>query len=281
MGYAVTSLCKKCMLNPDGSLKLGVEQEVVMASAEITNEDEFILKCPKGHSIETFISVSKFALLFENGLSAYNQGFYTEAFSSFYTALENFRLTFAKSFMVQDNKMDNALVNQIFKTNKNSLIIYGAFVSAYSIFFKEAPDTKTSKIRIDPQFIKIRNDVFHNGYIPTTDEVAELGHNVYSYIKRIHSAYATYNFSESEGKQIPFPKILEYQFSSEVYWLEQRGITHNDIHMGTNYEIISSDLSSMSLNSIVLEEQELESFSKLLERNRTNQETFSTYHYTK
>lgn len=134
------------------------------------------LRCPHGHSLVTVIQEQKFEVLFEIGAFAILDGYYREAVTSFSASLERF-YEFALRVLLRHKTDSNFAFESMWKGIKHSERQLGAFIGVWSYCFSESPGT------LPDDRTKFRNDVVHNGLIPTREDAVEYGRVVRDYIQ--------------------------------------------------------------------------------------------------
>lgn len=128
-------------------------------------------KCILGHETKLFLHDPKYQILFEIGAHAIIDGYYREAVSSFTASLERFYEYSLRVFLQKDGHQD--LFQQCWKqVSKQSERQLGAFIYLWALNFGKAPDLLSSNQT------GFRNDVIHNGKIPTREEAVNYGNAV-------------------------------------------------------------------------------------------------------
>jgi len=129
--------------------------------------------CNNNHKTVTIIQQPKFEILFEIGACALVDGYFREAVSSFAASLERF-YEFAIRFVLHELKVDTESVGQSWKKiSKQSERQLGAFIFVWLTHYKVVPKTLNEN-----KGVRFRNDVIHNGKIPTQQECIEFGNSV-------------------------------------------------------------------------------------------------------
>ncbi|WP_312185169.1 hypothetical protein [Pseudolactococcus raffinolactis] len=236
-------------------------------------EPEVKMECSKGHNFTALNHIPKFAIMFENGLTAFNNGFYIEAFSCFYSAIELFRKDFSLAYFHSYEGKKVIDLQKHFKVIKNSERIYGIYQLALGLYNGDSVDKefKNIKIKDDKQkndIIALRNLVVHAGYIPSKTEVEQVGYYIYKYIV---TKYQTFNIKEHDSND-PFPwfAIMQYYFDFSAEHCEENGENFKDIALNkeSDYTIILSDTyTSLQLNSVT-DIKNLPTFNDLLTLNK-------------
>lgn len=236
-------------------------------------EPEVKMECSKGHNFTALNHIPKFAIMFENGLTAFNNGFYIEAFSCFYSAIELFRVDFSLAYFHSYEGKKVMDLKKHFKSIKNSERIYGIYKLALGLYSGDSADKEftTIKIKGDNEtndITKLRNLVVHAGHIPSKIEVEQVGYSIYNYIINI---YQTFNIKEHDANDsLPWFAIMKYYSDSTIEYCRDNKINYKAVYQNQdlNYTIISSDIhTSLSLNS-GLNISKLPTFEDLLEKNK-------------
>jgi hypothetical protein len=143
---------------------------------DFKDENLYTLRCERGHETVTRIQENKFELLFELGMHAILDGYYRDAVVSFTTALERFY-----EFYVRVIAAKYEIKGQDFSVawkivNRQSERQFGAYIFMYLLENKKAPPM------LSEGDVKFRNDVVHNGRVPTKNEAKEYGQGVINVI---------------------------------------------------------------------------------------------------
>lgn len=151
---------------------------------EIVNSGEVIeYTCPNGHVSKNIIRTFQYDILFRIACEAINDGYYREAVSSFSACLEMF-FSHVVKMLLKSNGISPTLITSFSDKNKLSERIFGAFSSLWLLCEGEEY-TKISKNQISKR-VKFRNDVIHNGNIPTKEEAIDYSNYVVSIISPIN-----------------------------------------------------------------------------------------------
>lgn len=133
--------------------------------------------CSMGHRSTTILQEQKFELLFDIGAFAINDGYYREAVASFTSSLERFYEFFIKAAYFEKD-IDSAIVADSWKrVAKQSERQLGGFIVLYTNDFGKNPPILNNA---DSRF---RNDVIHNGKIPSRQEALKYGQTVLDLIQ--------------------------------------------------------------------------------------------------
>lgn len=258
LALKVIQACPQCLnqMNESNSSWLNA-----MYAMEVGNEDTFEFTCANGHKNTFFLNVPRFSLHFENGLEAYLNENYIEAFISFYSALEDYRLEFAKSYLYMFCEVPyKDLCNGFKGMSKFSERILGAYVLAYLAYFKRPVDTKQTK-NFHPiivgETVNLRNNVVHKGHYPSKKEVEELGTTIYEHIK-----YQTKHYTHISN-EVEFPVLIDWGIEKRKHWMESQSNKKDN----PNIELINSDISTMR-TAMDPKHDEIKSFDELLDNHK-------------
>lgn len=165
-------VCQKCV-DANGVL-LG---EVM--TVEIRDDNLYKVTCSKDHESLVFIPTPKYEVLFHLGALALLDGHSREAVASFAAALERFyefyirAIRIKRSIQVQEF---NKCWKSVAKQSERQL---GAFLFLYLL-----ENNRMVKL-IDDKLISFRNNVIHQGYIPSYEEVFRYGESVMAFIMSV------------------------------------------------------------------------------------------------
>lgn len=141
----------------------------------------FQFVCDCGHHNFVMLQEQKFEVLFQIGANAILDGYYREAVSSFTSSLERF-YEFCVRIFSRKHGVDPKVVKQAtaFYTNSSERQ-FGSFLFLYLIEFKKLPITKSK----DKKMREFRNQVIHNGKIPSRDEAVWYGNEVRVFVLKM------------------------------------------------------------------------------------------------
>jgi hypothetical protein len=157
---------------------------------EIRNDGLYSLTCNNGHTTLTAIQQQKFEILFDMGAMALLDGYPREAVMSMATSLERFYEFYIKVITLKHQVTDDAYLN----TKRNATRSereFGAFLYLYLIDHKNSccpiidnkePDINGRSKNNTKTWKNFRNEIVHNGYIPSTEEALAYGNLIYQYI---------------------------------------------------------------------------------------------------
>jgi hypothetical protein len=168
----IHSTCPTC------SPEEGHEIRKRTCSSDINDKGIYLMKCPNGHDFYYIPTFEDYELLFEAGAYSLESENYVEAVSYFANSLEKFRY-----FVILVSDYNNGLpLDEIEKKRKLVKLSerkIGAFYQAYSYIFKKSPEG------FNERQVKVRNEVIHEGKIPSKEETKAYGVAVMNYIKAI------------------------------------------------------------------------------------------------
>ncbi len=165
-------VCSQCMIED-------ITTASPLAIDTFRDDGRYEVHCPKGHTSIIVLQQQKFEILYDIGAYAILDGYYREAVSSFTSSLERFYDFFIKSLLYEkgiEEKVVNESWNQISKQSERQL---GAFIFLYTREFYKSPKLLSQSL------VTFRNDVVHNGKIPTRDEAINYGQAVLEVIRPI------------------------------------------------------------------------------------------------
>ena len=144
--------------------------EVPLPVSRLSDDGMYGICCAKGHKSKIILDNIKFELLFEIGLNAIVDGYPREAVSSFASALERFYEFYWRVAMCHLG-IPNDQIEVIWKSlSKYSERQIGAYSTAVNLL------TKASPMLLNPnKEVPFRNNVIHNGYVPTEEEAISFG----------------------------------------------------------------------------------------------------------
>jgi hypothetical protein len=162
------------------SFEEGTSPQVVSVVTP-SDDGRYEVICPKGHKSIIVLQQQKFEVLYDIGAYAIVDGYYREAVSSFTSSLERFFEFFCK-VMLYAKHIDPSVVDKSWKPiSKQSERQLGAFTILYTSEFKAVP------ILLENKYTEFRNDVIHNGKIPTQEEAVVYGQAVLDCIRPLLS----------------------------------------------------------------------------------------------
>jgi hypothetical protein len=136
------------------------------------------IECSKGHKSAILLQSQKFEVLLESAANALIEGYTLEAASSLSSAYERF-FEFAINVYCKKSNISKESLGETFKqVSKQSERQIGGFLFLHLLTFK-------SHYALNKKIPELRNQVIHQGYIPTPDEVLKLGDLIYKEILSI------------------------------------------------------------------------------------------------
>jgi len=165
--------CSKCAREVSKKLRGHASIDVPMPVSRLSDNGEYEVICEKGHKSIVVLDNLKFELLFEMGLNLLIDSYPREAVTSFVSSLERFYEFYWRVVMNNGSISDEAAVAAWKPLSKLSERQLGAYVSASLILTKSPPSL------LDPnKEVQFRNNVIHNGYVPTKQEAISFGDSV-------------------------------------------------------------------------------------------------------
>jgi hypothetical protein len=161
-------------------LTCSINGQDVHASAQVMDvrdDDRYEAVCPNGHSMTILLQELKFEILFEIGAYAIYDGYHREAVSSFTSSLERF-YEFVIRIILDSSGLTDAVISAIWRPiSKQSERQLGAFITLYGNAFQKAPPLLSDKE------VKFRNDVIHQGMIPSRNDAIQYGQALLNLIR--------------------------------------------------------------------------------------------------
>lgn len=149
-------------------------------TADYYEEALAYIECSKGHKSAILLQSQKFEVLLESAANALIEGHTLEAASSLSSAYERF-FEFAINVFCKKNNVSKVALEETFKqVSKQSERQVGAFLFLHLLTFG-------SNYPLNKKIPELRNQVIHQGYIPTPDEVFKFGELIYKEITSITS----------------------------------------------------------------------------------------------
>lgn len=138
--------------------------------------------CKNGHESRYSILSSKYALLFEMGISCLISGHSREAVANFSSALERFYEFSIKVMLIKQGVAFEEIKETWKIVHRQSERQLGAFLFLYLQVFKKNPDVFSEK---EKKLKTVRNDVIHNGHFVTEKEAEIFGNTVFEIIAKV------------------------------------------------------------------------------------------------
>lgn len=137
------------------------------------------MTCDKGHVTYTVLQQMRFEVLFEIGAHAIHDSYFREAISSFASATERF-LEFYIQVVCRHNKLDPKLISDAWKPiSRMSERQLGAYMFLY------LNTERAIAPYLPDKMVTLRNDVVHQGKIPTRDHAVAFGNAVLAFINPV------------------------------------------------------------------------------------------------
>lgn len=180
---------------------------------EVNEAGVYISTCSRGHRTLTHAPLLKYEFLLDAGFLALKEGYPREAIANFAAAVERFYEFYVRVISLKFG-IKKTLYDELLRQAYLSERQLGAFIAMYMIAHpnqNEIPQIDNSKPDIDGvanKGIKVwknfRNDVIHNGYIPTSKEALAYGKLVYDYLfslceDLIQQDQENFNAARTEG----------------------------------------------------------------------------------
>lgn len=162
--------CPKCAHEVSKSLVDYAEIDVPVPVSGISDSGEYEIMCSRGHTSFVVLNNLKFELLFEMGLNALVNGYPREAVSSFTAALERFYEFYWRVTIAHFSITDEAAIAAWKPLSRQSERQLCAYISASLMLTKKPP-----RLLNPNKEVVFRNNVIHNGYVPTLEEATEFG----------------------------------------------------------------------------------------------------------
>jgi len=170
--------CTKC--SSDDFLIKGEPYLTYSKVCSVSDSGIYKFECPNGHQTVTVLRTPKHEVLYTIGVNALSDGYFRESISSFSASLERY-YEFALRVIARSKDIKSDKFQQVWKLiSKQSERQFGAFAIAYLLEFGLSY-TSVSQNHID-KMTKLRNDVVHQGKIPTYQECIDYGQYVINII---------------------------------------------------------------------------------------------------
>ena len=171
MKIKITVFCPKCGL-PSTTNGRGIVNTIV----ELNDRNFYTVTCQDGHSANFRLQQEKFELLFDQGAMALLDGYSRESVASFASSLERFIEYFLKTVCFNKNLPFNDFEKAWKSISKQSERQNGAF------YFIQLLEWGQLLFPLDEKKVSFRNQVIHQGYIPTKEDAIAFGDYVLQYI---------------------------------------------------------------------------------------------------
>lgn len=165
--------CPTCAYEASKNLKHKISIDVLVPVEKIKDDGKYLVQCEVGHVNEVILDNIKLELLFEMGANALIDGYYREAVSSFASSLERFYKFYWHVTMTHKGIPTEDILETWKPLSKFSERQIGAYSTAVLLL------TGKPALLLNPnKEVPFRNEVIHNGYIPTKDEATLFGNVV-------------------------------------------------------------------------------------------------------
>lgn len=171
--------CQGCLQNHFSKSNIPLSPEGITYSIQLADNGTAEYICKNNH--KTFITTQfiKYEMLFEIAVYAFIDGYYREAIATIAASLERFH-EFYIEIICRKYSIDKKEFDENWKeVKKQSERQYGAFLFIYLFDNKR----KLATANYLKKWSEFRNDVIHQGYIPTEDETREHANKVLQHIK--------------------------------------------------------------------------------------------------
>jgi len=161
--------CNECSLE----IAPGESSAVYSRVCSIRDDGVYEFECPNGHRTITVLRTPKHEVLYTIGANALLDGYLRDALASFAASLERY-YEFAVRVIARHKGIEPDNFNAAWSSlSKQSERQFGAFVIAW-VLETGKPYTSISKTRIE-NLTRLRNEVIHQGKIPTPSECKNYG----------------------------------------------------------------------------------------------------------
>lgn len=222
----ITYLCNKCRLE---------ERQDDFTSIEI-DEDFFTGKeivCKNGHKTFVISETPRFPYLIQDGIEAYNSGFYIESFHALYSGFEAYKKEFTAAYFFKEFN-DVKKTKEVLKKIDRSERLEGAFLVA----FTELSGGK-SPLSLSRTSIELRNNIVHKGMIPSSTDCENIGNSIFKIIASSNRLLNTRQDSNQDFHQL----LLSYEYELARYTLNERGYNYSFV---TPEEFLQRDSDTIS-----------------------------------
>ncbi len=171
--------CQPCF---DCMTEFATSPSLVLLSHHL-REGTCELSCKNGHKTIVCLQNFNFEIHFQIGALAFIDGYYAESTFAFAKALERAYEFCIKLFSLEDSSSHGfeTAWKSIKKSSERQL---GVFIFLYLKRFKECPLIfPDQKLTSSTKCSEFRNNVIHEGYLPSKDEAFAYGKMVFEYIR--------------------------------------------------------------------------------------------------
>jgi hypothetical protein len=186
--------CNKCNL----MVQPGETRLVYSKIVAINDTGVYELKCDAGHVSKIVLRTPKHEMLYLIAGNAILDGYLREAVLSFNGAMERY-FEFAIRVLARANKIPKESLHAAWQLiSKQSERQIGAFILIW--LFEAKEDFLTAPLKDISNQAKLRNDVIHNGKIPTMKECIAYGQHVADVIFPIESTLRNNHAEEHKSE---------------------------------------------------------------------------------
>ncbi|HEY9596348.1 MAG TPA: hypothetical protein V6D33_01600 [Cyanophyceae cyanobacterium] len=147
----------------------------------VRDDGIYEFECPEGHRTVTVLRTPKHEVLFTIACNALVDGYLREAIASFAASLERF-YEFAVRVICREKRIAQDKVEKCWKlVSKQSERQLGAFTMLWFVEMGDSPDLLPNKM------VELRNQVIHQGKVPTYEDCIKFGQAVINVISPIES----------------------------------------------------------------------------------------------
>lgn len=149
--------------------------------ADIEEDNAYVGKCPRGHSIRMTLQNVRYELLYESGIVAMLVGFQREAVSSIASALERFYEFAIEVLSMRHGVTIDAHALAWKLVAKSSERQFGAFLFLYLTNLRK-PFVSGAALQAYEKQVSFRNDVIHQGRFPSRSDTLGYAKHVFDII---------------------------------------------------------------------------------------------------
>lgn len=205
--------CSKCMIGGTGKVR--------PQSLMYNDNSVYRFDCENGHRNVIYLCNWKFEILFDIACNGIVDGYFRESVTSFASALERyyeFLLRIGMKKLNQPQDIFDATWKKISSRSEQQL---GAYIFVYSALLGKSAPALSSKQA------SFRNNVVHNGYIPSENEAVAFGEVVLSIIREgitdakanLSSALDAVRYDHAEIKledEADLPHVMAFGWDSAI-----------------------------------------------------------------
>jgi hypothetical protein len=149
----------------------------IAAVVPIADEPTYEVECGRGHRSFVLLQQQRFEVLFQIGAYAIVDGYFREAVSSFTASLERFYEFFIRAALIENGVPSDATRDAWKAVSRQSERQLGAFI------FLHLRETKTAPPMLSNKDVEFRNEVVHQGRIPSRHQAIEYGERVLAVVR--------------------------------------------------------------------------------------------------